>query len=131
MHASNLFAAVAPIGGHLGTHLDTVPEDAEPLPIWITLGDYDYEPTTGTDTGTWDALNYWTTYNGTDRQAEDSVDGRFTTHEYVNDQDIPLFRYTEIENSPHSYMPEVSQMVWDDFFSHFTLNNDGSRSYDG
>nr|WP_295948504.1 S-layer homology domain-containing protein [uncultured Agathobaculum sp.] len=131
MHASDLFAAVAPIGGHLGTHLDTVPEDAEPLPIWITLGDYDYEPTTGTDTGTWDALNYWTTYNGTDRQAEDSVDGRFTTHEYVNDQDIPLFRYTEIENSPHSYMPEVSQMVWDDFFSHFTLNNDGSRSYDG
>ena len=51
MHASDLFAAVAPIGGHLGTHLDTVPEDAEPLPIWITLGDYDYEPTTGTDTG--------------------------------------------------------------------------------
>lgn len=130
MYASDLFAAVAPIGGHIGTHVDAVTQDAEPLPIWITLGDYDYEPTTGTDTGTWDALNYWTTYNGTDRQPTDIVNGRFTTHEYVNDQDIPLFRYTEIENSPHAYMPEVSEMVWNDFFSHFKLNEDGSRSYD-
>ena len=28
-------------------------------------------------------------------------------------------------------MPEVSEMVWNDFFSHFSLNADGSRSYDG
>lgn len=131
MYASDLFAAVAPIGGHIGTHLDAVPQDAEPLPIWITLGDYDYEPTTGTDTGTWDAVNYWITYNGANRQAIDTVNGRFTTHEYVNNQSIPLFRYTEIKNSPHAYMPEVSEMVWNDFFSHFKLNNDGSRSYNG
>ena len=26
-------------------------------------------------------------------------------------------------------MPEVSEMVWNDFFSHFSLNADGSRSY--
>lgn len=44
---------------------------------------------------------------------------------------FPLFRYTVIEDSPHSYMPEVSEMVWNDFFSHFSLNADGSRSYDG
>ena len=28
-------------------------------------------------------------------------------------------------------MPEVSEMVWNDFFSYFSLNADGSRSYDG
>ena len=28
-------------------------------------------------------------------------------------------------------MPEVSEMVWNDFLSHFSLNADGSRSYDG
>lgn len=28
-------------------------------------------------------------------------------------------------------MPEVSEIVWNDFFSHFSLNADGSRSYDG
>lgn len=65
------------------------------------------------------------------RKAKDTVDGRFTTHEYDNNQNIPLFRYTVIEDSPHSYMPEVSEMVWNDFFSHFSLNADGSRSYDG
>lgn len=131
MYEADQFAAIAPIGGHIGTHVDMIPQDAEPLPLWITLGDYDYEPTTGTATGTYDALNYWTTYNGTKRQPKDTVDGRFTTHEYDNNQNIPLFRYTVIENSPHSYMPEVSEMVWNDFFSHFSLNEDGKRSYDG
>ena len=33
MHEADQFAAIAPIGGHIGTHIGTIPQDAEPLPL--------------------------------------------------------------------------------------------------
>jgi polyhydroxybutyrate depolymerase len=123
-----LFAAVAPVGGDYGTNYDTMPENRQPIPIWIMKGEYDIDFGAYTQK----AIDYWTMYNGITETPKESVDatGRFLTNDYLNDDKAPLFRSTIVANSPHAYLPEQAEMIWNDFFSKFTLNEDGSRSYD-
>ena len=72
-------------------------------------------------------------YNGTSKEPEITTDesGIFVTRNYYDANGIPLVRFSEVSDAPHAYTPEISEIVWDDFFSKITLNEDGSRIYDG
>lgn len=97
--------------------------------------EYDTDGAAKLEPGSTDALtiDYWTSYNGTSKNPEITTDssGIFVTRNYYDANGIPLVRFSEVKNSPHAYTPEISQIVWDDFFSKITLNADGSRTYDG
>ncbi len=42
---------------------------------------------------------------------------------------IPMLRYSSIDYMPHATMPEQSYRIWEDFFSHFSREEDGSVKY--
>ena len=135
LEASDLFAAAAPVGSNMGAFSDTVPSEGEPMPVWFMKGQYDGEDGASLAEGTLSAqtASYWSAFNGTAAASAGKADasGTFVTYDYQNAQGIPLVRFTEVKNSPHAYLPEEAEMIWDDFFTHFTLNADGTRSYDG
>ena len=135
LEASDLFAAAAPVGSNMGAFLETVPTEGEPMPVWFMKGQYDGEDGASLAEGTLSAqvMSYWIAFNGVGPASAGKADasGTFVTRDSCNSQGVPLVRFTEVKNSPHAYMPEEAEMIWNDFFSHFTLNADGTRSYDG
>ena len=56
--------------------------------------------------------------------------GRYVTQEYQNADGVPLVRFTEVKNSPHAYLPEQAEMIWEDFFSKYS-KKDGVLYYEG
>lgn len=135
MEMSDVFAAYAPIGSNMGAYKDTLEITTDPIPVWNMKAEYDTDGAAKLEPGSTDALtiDYWTSYNGTSKNPEITTDssGIFKTRNYYDANGIPLVRFSEVKNSPHAYTPEISQIVWDDFFSKITLNADGSRTYDG
>lgn len=135
MEMSDVFAAYAPIGSNMGAYKDTLEITTDPIPVWNMKAEYDTDGAAKLEPGSTDALtiDYWTSYNGTSKNPEITTDssGIFVTRNYYDANGIPLVRFSEVKNSPHAYTPEISQIVWDDFFSQITLNADGSRTYDG
>ena len=135
MEMSDVFAAYAPIGSNMGAYKDTVEITTEPVPIWNMKAQYDTDGAAKLEPGSTDALaiDYWTSYNGTSKDAviETDSSGIFVTRNYYDANGVPLVRFSEVRNSPHAYTPEISQIVWDDFFSRITLNEDGTRTFDG
>ncbi|NBH78854.1 hypothetical protein D3Z52_11855 [Clostridiaceae bacterium] len=135
MEAADLFAAVAPVGSNMGAFQEQVPSEGEPVPVWNMKGQYDTDGAAKLEPGSTDAktIDYWTAFNGVAGLPKTFSDpsGIFATREYRNSQGVPLVRFTEVKNSPHAYTPEEAEIIWEDFFSHFTLDQDGTRSYDG
>lgn len=135
LEASDLFAAAAPVGSNMGAFRETVPAEGEPMPVWFMKGQYDGEDGASLAEGTLSAqvMSYWTAFNGVAPASVGKADasGTFVTRDSCNSQGVPMVRFTEVKNSPHAYIPEQAEMIWDGFFSHFTLNADGTRSYDG
>ena len=135
MEMSDVFAAYAPIGSNMGAYKNTLEITTDPVPVWNMKAEYDTDGAAKLEPGSTDALtiDYWTSYNGTSKNPEITTDssGIFKTRNYYDANGIPLVRFSEVKNSPHAYTPEISQIVWDDFFSKITLNADGSRTYDG
>lgn len=135
MEMSDVFAAYAPIGSDMGGYKDTVEITTDPIPVWNMKSEYDTDGAAKLEPGSTDALtiDYWTSYNGTSKEPEITTDesGIFVTRNYYDANGIPLVRFSEVSDAPHAYTPEISEIVWDDFFSKITLNEDGSRIYDG
>lgn len=44
---------------------------------------------------------------------------------------MPVVRYTIIRGCPHTYTPEMAELTWNEWFSHFTREPDGSVHYHG
>ena len=135
MEMDDVFAAFAPIGSDMGGYKDTVDTSGEPVPVWNMKAEYDTDGAAELAPGSTDAntIDYWTSVNGVSKTPEITTDasGIFVTRNYYDADGVPLVRFSEVRNSPHAYTPEISQIVWDDFFSRITLNADGTRTYDG
>ncbi|MCB6367155.1 S-layer homology domain-containing protein [Intestinibacillus massiliensis] len=137
LDAPGLFAAVAPVGLTMGSYKDGAGDLDVPLPVWTFKGQYDIDNADVFEAGNTNdlCLKQWTPRNGLDlaskKQASDST-GRYVTTTYTNGKDdAPLFKFTTVKNSPHAYLPAEAEMIWDDFFSKYTLGADGKRYYDG
>jgi len=55
----------------------------------------------------------------------------FDNTTFYSDQQIPLVRYTNVLNMPHSINPEIAWMLWDQYFCRFKRVKDGSIEYLG
>lgn len=132
------FAAFGPQAGpyHLGLDGKQVnkvlPEDGIIRPVWLIMGhedigDGDSLAPDSTNTRFIDMMCHT---NHLDR-TKDSVlvNGKLTTHTFVNEQGVPLLKFTGIEDMPHCYTPELAHMVWDSFFCHFKRHADGTIEY--
>ena len=120
------------------------------MPVWMFKGEYDIEDGAALkeDTANLRAMRYWTSHNCVGRAAsvddgsEDAVrnfeasqlveDDSFITRSFCTQKEnIPLFRYSEVRNSPHAYLPEEARRIWTEFFTDFSKTKDGDVCYRG
>lgn len=134
VRATERFAAIAPIG----FVVKPVSEFSSKalLPTWTMMGDFE----------TWGNLDMvdgninvttikaWNEHNGVDetkRSESTQFNGRWETATFSNQAGVPLVQITLVKNTPHVYMPEQSQMIWENFFSKYTRGEDGTLYYEG
>ena len=78
------------------------------------------------------ALQSWNAQNRTNETTvADSTerDGAFVTKTFTNDENIPLVKYTVVEDTPHVYLQEESVSIWNEFFSKYSRAADGTLYY--
>ena len=51
------------------------------------------------------------------------------TKTFTNDENIPLVKYTVVEDTPHVYLQEESVSIWNEFFSKYSRAADGTLYY--
>ena len=118
--------------------MGTVPAEAakfEMIPVYAISGQGDIGDFTGTF---WDAtvngLDKWAAYflqaNGLTLGdgSNVEVDGRFTTHSWLNERGFPLFKFTRTAYRSHNNIMAESPMLWD-WLEHWSYK-DGIRYYD-
>lgn len=131
------FAAIAPVG-YMSSPVGTMDSDVL-LPSWSFLGQYDSagDPTLveNNSSKTVEALKAWNEQNGTneDQMTTDiadvaGIEDSFVTRSFSNSQNVPLVKFTEVKDTPHVYLQEESQAIWDDFFSKYS-RKDGKLYY--
>jgi len=130
-----VFAAYAPSGA---TETGT---DGKPFciptpgvrPVWCFMGEYDYGDAArmDEDSETYKTIQYFCEVNGGDFRNGSWYDS-LPYHNFVayDRNHVPVVRFTEIKGQPHTYTPEMSWMIWNEFFSHFHREN-GISVYSG
>lgn len=126
------FAAIAPVGSMVDS-VDGIDKNVL-LPTWSFLGEYDSagDPTLVEGGSTVKTLQAWNQHNGTDEErmsTSEDYDGAFVTRTFPNDSGVPLVRFTEVKDTPHVYLQEESEVIWNDFFSKYSRGEDGALYY--
>jgi Poly(3-hydroxybutyrate) depolymerase len=117
------FAAFGPIGAFF-TPNTAAPND---IPVWAMLGEWE-SAMYGAYKANW--IKYMG-FEGTDPVTafeEGYHTEKYETETYSDAEGVPMMKYTVVTDSPHTYMAEQSQMLWNDYFSHFK-RVDGKVSY--
>jgi polyhydroxybutyrate depolymerase len=160
IEAAECFTAIAPVGITVGSYGDeeipgmrtaapntiktgipatlnkAVPLDV-PLPVWVFMGRYDVLGADQFAEGNPNdlCLKYWGVRNGFNPSvmtAEYDETGRYYTRTWTNGNDnIPLFRYASVADSPHAYVPYECDLIWREFFSKITMDSTGKRYFNG
>lgn len=134
-----MFAAAAPCSGVIiaPVHEDFValPElqDGVPVPIWMFAGQKEewlIEAEPRMDNATGKTIALWHSRNRLDGNAADRFQGHWQRHgerwlDLCYGRPEPMLRYTQVEYFPHATMPEMSQRIWDEHFSHWSRTADG------
>lgn len=149
--AAEYFTAVAPIGFNWGSYpgyelsggtvdYSGCKENKYVLPVWCMTGSYDVGEADdySANTKNGKTVSYWKAENGTYEVSDKTSEVRatraphtYTTTTYSNATGAPLVRLTQISNNCHSYMEDISFMVWEEFFSDYTRDADGTLYYKG
>lgn len=135
------FAAFAPQGAQFHMALTgnreeaarrNIPSDGIIRPVWLMMGSEDIgdqdkiEPGNANDL----FLEMMCRLNRLNREeAQYLENGKYQTWTFPNAQGVPLLRFTGIQDTPHSFSPEMAQMYWDQFLCHFRRKADGSIAY--
>ena len=74
---------------------------------------------------------YWTKRNGTQSADEPLLHdlGPYHTKVYVNGKGVPMVQYSTVDNKPHSATPTDSRLMYDHFFSKFSMDENGRAVY--
>ena len=131
-HWPEKFAGFAPVGAMESmTKVESEPDDGYLRNVWYVLGEYDIFDASLKEGG----INYLTLNNLCDSNKIDYSKKRYyETGIYENtiirdDKGVPLVRFTRVKNWPHTYSPELSFMIYDEFFARFVRNEDGTLEY--
>ena len=136
-----VFAAFAPQGAqmHLSLNGDraeaakrNIPTDGILRPVWLMMGSEDIgdrdriEPGNANDR----FIDMMCRLNGLARENESFLEnGRYHTHTWKDEAGRPLLKFTGIQDTPHTFTPEMAQIYWDQFLCHFRREADGSVTY--
>lgn len=113
-------------------------------PVWDSYGEYDmfgdFEP--GGKGQMMDTLAFHLTRTGLATEGnveavlasgadETYVDGRYHHYVWKNKNGVPLLHYNWVEKKAHTHTPEENVMFWDNWFTKWSLDENGNRLYEG
>lgn len=108
-------------------------EDYE-CPVWVffgekdaTVGSYKMSENQSVDT----MINYYINRYGL-TSVEDAAtyrSGPFSHYIFYNEDKVPMFRYTVVDNKGHANIPTESLLIYDEFFSQFYKDENGKIHY--
>lgn len=104
------------------------------IPLYMIFGEKDIDAYdfTNKENKTYTAVDYWTTRNklsGVMEWSDYSKEGRYHTYNWKNADGIPLFRYGWTEARKHNNLHAESKLLWEDWFSHWTMDENNVRYY--
>ena len=109
-----------------------LPDDGIIRPVWLIMGHEDVGDRDSMEPGSTNVrfLDMMCRVNGLDRR-NDSIlrNGKFTTHTFCTGSGIPLVKFSGVMDLPHCYMPDMANLVWDEFFCHLRRKADGSIQF--
>lgn len=135
----DLFAAAASNSGVIkggfmgGVDLPGVREDLK-MPVWIQMGEHDVGGgTMENNPHARSTVEYWL------KRADISPEqkpgqwrsGRYLNKEWQDSQGVPMVRYTTTLEKPHANSPQDAWMYYDQFFCHFSRDENGQLLYNG
>lgn len=132
-----VFAAAANVGGTYALSDAAVfaQKGEHYMPFLTIVGEHDlagmgiYEP----DNLTYEYMRQRLTYNGLeDVEAYVKDTGAYILYTYSgSEKDVPLTEVMVNKGFHHSYVPQYSWRIWDDFFSNFSRGSGGASLYCG
>lgn len=104
----------------------------EEIPLWLFFGQHDI--------WSWDlyadgmvknTIEYWLDVNdlGELDDAIVTTKDRFTTYSWYNEDDIPIYRFTQTADRSHNCIVSEMWELWEQWFSHWEMDEDGVRHY--
>lgn len=139
-----MFAAAAPCSGVFLApmyedfiKLPEIHANPKPIPVWMFAGKkedwlIDAVPTPENATG--NTIAFWHRRNNLSGQAEDQFETGWEIYKerwqdliYRDGEGRPMLRYTAVDQFPHATNPEMSFRIWEEFFSHWSRENNTLR----
>lgn len=132
------FAAFGPVGytdGDLNPSMVVPPFEHETVcPTWLIKGEKDIGCGGSLKEGNANVtmLRHLCSLNGvTYENGKHYRNEPFDNMTFYNDQQVPVVRYSNVQDMPHSITPEIAWMLWDQYFCRFIRREDGSIEYLG
>ena len=148
---ADFFAAYGPVGYALdGNTLKALASDSvdgatneKVIPLWFFKGQFDLNGYDISDKTKGDgaAFAYWAeTVNALSDKSAATAEtgsynfgalpsGKYTTTTY-SEESVPIVKYTQVLASPHTYMPEESELLWS-WFEKWSRGENGEALFDG
>ena len=134
------FAAFGPVGAQYHIKLGGKPinsdkdisKDGIVRPVWLLMGHGDIGDADNMKPGSANDkfIEMMCNVNGLSRENAKYIEnGNYHTYTFLDDNHVPLLKFTGVQNLPHAYTPEMTHILWDEFFCHFRRKADGSIEY--
>ncbi|MBR1875601.1 MAG: hypothetical protein IJ805_00675 [Lachnospiraceae bacterium] len=109
------------------------PDDGMIRNIWYIVGEHDlYDGSLEGDNWNTRTLKMICASDNIAYDLSNSFEcGPYSTTVFYDDRKRPLVMHTQIKNFPHSYTPELSFKIYDEFFCHYRRSADGKLIYNG
>ncbi|THE09114.1 hypothetical protein E1I69_23665 [Bacillus timonensis] len=123
------FAAVGSTSGPL---LRSLEGKTDKIPAYLFFGEYDLWNWDFTRDGqTKNTIEYWLNRNalGDFDDAVVTTKDRYTTYTWYDENDIPMYKYTQTKDRAHNFIVSEVWELWEDWFSHWKMDEDGVRHY--
>jgi len=125
------FAAVGSTSGPIMREI-TEPK-TDKIPNYLFFGEDDFWSWDHTNPGehTYNTVTYWL-----DRNELGELDGavvnmkdRYTTYTWYDENDIPMYKYTQTKDRAHNFIVSEVWELWEEWFSKWKMDAEGERHY--
>ncbi|WNS77941.1 PHB depolymerase family esterase [Domibacillus sp. DTU_2020_1001157_1_SI_ALB_TIR_016] len=123
------FAAIGTTSGPL---LRPAEGKIDKMPAYLLFGEHDLWSWDHTEDGpTKNTVEYWLSRNGlgTIDDAVVTQKDRYTTYTWYDENDIPMYKYTQTEGRAHNFIVSEVWELWEEWFSHWKMDTEGTRHY--
>lgn len=123
------FAAIGTTSGPL---LRPADGKIDKMPAYLLFGEHDLWSWDHTEDGpTKNTVDYWLNRNGlgTIDDAVVTKKDRYTTYTWYDENDIPMYKYTQTEGRAHNFIVSEVWELWEEWFLHWKMDIEGTRHY--